>query len=174
MTTPSPFAARALGFAVAAGVFGVDQAIKWAVMGPWALPVIGQIPLTPFFNLTYTENHGVSLGLLTAGSAASRWGLVGLTALIACVVLVWLLRERQRPETAALGMILGGALGNIRDRAGEGFVIDYADLHLGAWRPFLVFNLADAAITLGVLIILARSFLSREKPATSPNTAPES
>ncbi|MET0587096.1 MAG: signal peptidase II, partial [Novosphingobium sp.] len=53
--------------------------------------------------------------------------------------------------------------GNIRDRYAFGFVIDYADLHFGSFRPFLIFNIADAAITIGVLIILARSFLSREK-----------
>ena len=61
-------------------------------------------------------------------------------------------------------MVLGGAIGNIDDRMMHGFVVDYADFHIGQFRPFLVFNLADAAITIGVLIILARSFLSREKP----------
>ena len=70
--------------------------------------------------------------------------------------------------------MLGGALGNIRDRVIHGHVIDYADLHFGEWRPFLVFNLADAAITIGVLIILARSFLSREKRETAGEPATES
>jgi len=76
---------------------------------------------------------------------------------------VWLLREKHLPEVAALGMVLGGALGNIHDRATLGYVVDYADLHFGDFRPFQIFNLADAAISIGVVIILARSFLSREK-----------
>ena len=67
----------------------------------------------------------------------------------------------------ALGLVLGGALGNIIDRVRLGFVIDYADLHFGEWRPFLIFNLADAAITIGVLILLARALLLREKDANS-------
>ena len=168
-------APRTAGFAMAGLVFVLDQLIKWAVMGPWALPTVGQISLLPIFALTYIENHGVSLGLLVASSEASRWLLVALTAAIATVVIVWITRERNPADTLALGLVLGGALGNILDRVRVGFVIDYADLHFGSFRPFLVFNLADAAITFGVLIILARSFLIREKRDTKPaNTAPES
>ena len=62
-------------------------------------------------------------------------------------------------------------MGNIWDRAVSGFVIDYADLHFGQWRPFLIFNLADAAITCGVLILLARSLLVREKRSPSGQSA---
>ena len=60
---------------------------------------------------------------------------------------------------------MGGALGNIRDRVQFGYVIDFADLHFGDFRPFLIFNLADAAISIGVAIMLARAFLVRDKPA---------
>src|SRR5690606_2160544 len=95
-----------------------------------------------------------------------RWGLVGLTALIATVVLVWMLRERKLGEILPLGLILGGALGNIVDRYSYGYVIDFADLHFGEFRPFLIFNVADAAISIGVVIILARALFMREKPAT--------
>ncbi|MFX8343314.1 signal peptidase II, partial [Acinetobacter baumannii] len=79
---------------------------------------------------------------------------------IALGVAIWLLRERRRPDLIGLALVLGGALGNIYDRTVHGYVIDYADLHIGQWRPFLIFNLADAAITFGVLILLARSLLS--------------
>ena len=65
-----------------------------------------------------------------------------------------------------MALILGGALGNIRDRWLYGYVIDYADFHIGTFRPFLVFNVADAAITVGVLIVLARALFMREKPLT--------
>lgn len=167
---------RLLGLLIALAVFVLDQAIKWCVVHPLALPDVGSIRILPFFNLTFTQNYGVSLGMLTAQSPEMRWGLVALTALIALVVLIWLLRERKLLDIAALALILGGAAGNIRDRVGLGYVVDYADLHFGAWRPFLIFNLGDAAITFGVLIILARSFLSREKrDETEPaHPAPES
>jgi signal peptidase II len=167
--------ARQIGFAIAAITFIADQVTKWAMLGPLKLREVGQITLLPIFNFTFTENTGVSLGLLNAGSDAQRWLLVGMTAAIALTVLVWLLRERRAADTAALGLVLGGALGNIRDRMTLGYVVDWADLHFGSFRPFLIFNLADAAITCGVLIILARSFLSREKRAqTTPlDSGPE-
>lgn len=152
-----------LGLGLAAVIFAADQLVKWLVAGPLQLQVVRQIYLLPFFNLTWTENYGVSLGLFTAESDTGRWILVGVTAAIAVFVTVWLLREKSLGDISALALVLGGALGNIVDRATVGYVIDYADLHFGGFRPFLVFNLADAAITIGVLIILARSFLSREK-----------
>ena len=156
---------RLLGLGLAALVLIADQAVKWWVTGPLGLIEDGQqLVLNPIFNLTRTSNYGVSLGIFTAHSNAMRWALVAMTAAIALVVLVWLLRERKLSDIIPLGMVLGGALGNIRDRAVFGYVIDYADLHFGTFQPFLVFNLADAAITIGVVIILARSFLIREKP----------
>lgn len=155
---------RLIGLAFAATVLALDLFIKGYVTGPLGLDEDGeQLVLTSFFNLTRTSNYGISLGLLTAQSMEMRWLLVAMTSLIALVVFVWLLREKLLADILPLGLVLGGALGNIRDRALFGHVIDYADLHIGDWRPFLVFNLADAAITVGVLIILARSFLSREK-----------
>ena len=63
----------------------------------------------------------------------------------------------------ALGMVLGGALGNILDRVRLGYVVDYADLHFGTFRPFLVFNVGDAAISIGVVILLLRAFLTRKE-----------
>jgi signal peptidase II len=165
--------ARLYGFGTAALVFALDQAVKAWLLGPLALAEIGRIYLVPIFNLTFTENTGVSLGLLTANSDSQRWLLVALTAAIALAVLVWMLRERVVGDVIALGLVLGGALGNITDRSIRGYVVDYADLHFGEYRPFLIFNLADAAITIGVLLVLARSFLSREKRPTSANTAPE-
>ena len=93
------------------------------------------------------------------------------TALIAVVVLVWMLRERSMGEILGLSLILGGALGNIYDRYAWGYVIDYADLHFGEFRPFLIFNIADAAITIGVLIILARSFFLRDSEESTPKDA---
>ncbi len=156
---------RLIGLVVAVLVFALDQWIKAQVLGPWDLRQVRQIVLTPFFNLTWTQNFGVSLGMFTASSPEMRWALVAMTGLIAVVVTVWLLRERKLWDVVPLGMILGGALGNIRDRVLFGYVIDYADLHIGGFRPFLVFNVADAAISIGVVLILARALFMREKPA---------
>ena len=156
---------RLTGLAVALAIFVADQAMKWFVVDKLGMQLHDSIAVVPFFNLTLTHNYGVSLGMFTAESVEMRWALVGVTGLIALVVTVWMLRERLLGDIAALALILGGALGNIKDRYELGYVIDYADLHIGSWRPFLVFNIADAAITIGVLIILARSFLVREKKA---------
>ena len=119
-----------------------------------------------FFDLRWVENRGVSLGLLSADGELGRWLLVAMTAAIAIFVAFWLWRERKRADAVALAMVLGGALGNIVDRARFGYVVDYADLHFGAWRPFLVFNVGDAAITIGVLLLLVRALLMRDGKAS--------
>ena len=164
---------RAMGIVLAIAVFAVDQWVKWQMLYTLRLREVGLIEILPFFDLRWTENPGISLGLLTAETAEMRWMLVGLTALIALGVLIWMMRERAMSDILGLGLVLGGALGNIRDRMTRGYVIDYADLHFGEFRPFMIFNVADAAITIGVLIILARSLLSREKPKSAAETAPE-
>lgn len=155
---------RLIGFAIAAVILALDLWLKALMLGPLQLREVGQIELLPFFNLTWTQNFGVSLGMFQATSMEMRWGLVALTIAIALVVLVWMLREKAMAEIAALALVLGGALGNIRDRTVYGYVIDYADFHIGGFRPFLIFNVADAAITIGVVIILARAIFLREKP----------
>jgi signal peptidase II len=152
---------RKLGFAVALIVFALDQLAKWIVTGPLALNRLGdQLVLLPIFNLTYTENQGISLGLLNATNPVGRWMLVAVTAAIAVGVAVWIGREKHRLDQAALGMVLGGALGNILDRTRFGYVVDFADLHFGDFRPFLVFNVGDAAISIAVVILLMRAFLT--------------
>lgn len=156
----------ARGLATAAILFVVDQLIKWAVTGPMSLRALGDVrEITGFFNLRFVPNYGISLGLLTADSNASRWALVAMTGAIALAVAFWMTRERNPVDQVALGCVLGGALGNIIDRVRFGYVVDFADLHFGEWRPFLVFNVADAAITIGVLVLLARALLVRDRPA---------
>ena len=154
---------RSFGFTVAATVFALDQLAKWIVAGPLALQSVRQIVLLPIFNLSWTENQGISLGFLQATSHSARWLLVAVTGAIAIAVAVWIGREKQRGDQIALGMVLGGALGNILDRIRFGYVVDFADLHFGDIRPFLVFNVGDAAISIGVVILLLRAFLTRDK-----------
>ena len=154
---------RLIGLGFAAFVAAIDQLIKWYVIGPLNLRNVRNIDLLPFFDLTYVENRGISLGMLQATNMEMRWLLVGMTALIGLVVLIWMMREKILGDILGLAFILGGAIGNIYDRYVFGYVIDYADLHIGTFRPFLIFNVADAAITIGVVIILARSLFVREK-----------
>ena len=165
---------RVIGLAIALAIFAVDQAIKTYVTDTLGLNEIGDVKeLVPFFDLRFTKNPGVSLGMFEATSPEMRWALVGVTALIALVVFVWMMREKLFGDIFGLSLILGGALGNIVDRFTLGYVIDYADLHFGDFRPFLIFNVADAAITIGVVIILARSFFVRDKDDQETNeTAP--
>jgi signal peptidase II len=163
---------RLIGLAIAAFIAVVDQAVKMYVVGPLALRQVGNIELLPFFDLTYTENRGVSLGMFQATDMETRWLLVLLTAAIALVVMVWMMREKALSDIIGLALILGGAIGNIRDRYDLGYVIDYADFHIGTFRPFLIFNIADAAITIGVLIILARSLLVRDKDEPETGDTP--
>ncbi|WP_086737506.1 signal peptidase II [Erythrobacter colymbi] len=163
---------RLIGLALAALVALIDQAVKWYVIGPLQLRQVLKIDLLPFFDLTYTENRGVSLGMFEASSMETRWALVAVTAGIALMVLLWMMREKKLADIAGLALILGGALGNIRDRYDLGYVIDFADFHIGTFRPFLIFNVADAAITIGVVIILARSLLVRDKDTTSTGETP--
>ena len=156
---------RGFGFAIALAIFVADQLTKAIVAGPLQLQVVRQIKILPIFDLTWTENYGISLGLLNASSETGRWLLVALTSAIAIGVAYWIGREKARWDKAALGMILGGALGNIVDRVRHGFVVDFADLHFGDFRPFLVFNVGDAAISIGVVILLLRAFLARGESA---------
>ena len=155
---------RRLGFIVALVVFSLDQLAKWAVTHPLGINQIGdQLVLLPIFNFTYTQNEGISLGLLNATNPVGRWMLVALTCAIAIGVAFWMGREKNRIDQAALGMVLGGALGNILDRVRFGYVVDFADLHFGEFRPFLVFNVGDAAISIAVVILLLRAFLTRKE-----------
>ncbi len=154
-----------VGLVIALAVFVLDQLTKWLVTGPLGIDHLGASrEIVSFFDLRYVENMGVSLGLLRAESDVARWALVAMTAAIATAVTFWMWREPRQADKVALGLVLGGAIGNILDRVRLGYVVDFADLHFGEWRPFLVFNVADAAITIGVLILLVRALLIRDKP----------
>ena len=153
---------RLIGLGLAASIFLLDQASKWVVTYILQLRQRGTIELLPIFDLKWVQNYGVSMGFLTASGETGRWLLVALTAGISIFVLAWLWREKRRDDTIALAFILGGALGNIVDRVRFGYVVDFADLHFGDIHPFLVFNVGDAAITIGVLLLLVRALLTRE------------
>ncbi len=154
---------KTLAFSLAVIVFAFDQLTKYVVTYPLQLQRRRSMELLDFFDLRWVENRGVSMGFLTATSDFTRWLLVAFTAAIAGGVAYWIWQEKRRDDAVALSLVLGGALGNIVDRVRYGYVVDFADLHFGEWRPFLIFNVADAAITIGVLLLLFRALLTRDK-----------
>lgn len=155
---------RVQAIMLASFIFIADQIIKYAMIGPLQLKSRGVIHIISFFDLRWAENRGVSMGLLSAETDFGRWMLVALTAVIAVAVLIWIFREKMRGDILALSLVLGGAMGNIVDRARFGYVVDYADLHFGDFRPFFIFNLADAAISIGVAILLLRAIFAKDEP----------
>lgn len=155
----------ALAYGLSLLVLVADQLSKAWIVNTVRLEEQVTIPVLPVLSLTWVENRGVSMGLLTADGELGRWLLVAMTAAIAGFVAVWLRRERRTPEQVALALVLGGAIGNIIDRVRLGYVIDFVHLHAGSWS-FYVFNVADAAITVGVALLLARALVGpKEKEA---------
>ena len=159
--TRSPY--LRFGLIVAAVAFLLDQVTKWIVIVPLSLEAKRVIEILPIFNLTWAENCGISLSMFASCTDTTRWTLVAVTGIVAAAVAFWMTREQQRGDVIALALILGGALGNIVDRVRFGYVVDFADLHFGDFRPFMIFNVADACITVGVLLLVARALLLGEK-----------
>ena len=159
---------RAIGYGLATIVFVLDQIVKYWIIDLVALRERGFVDVLPFFNLTWVENRGVSMGMLTADGDGGRWMLVLLTAAISVGVAVWLWRERNRLDVIALGLVLGGAIGNIVDRIRFGYVVDFLHFFWGEWH-FYVFNVADAAITVGVILLLLRALLRGDGQAKAEN-----
>lgn len=146
------------GIVLALAVIAVDQISKYWILNGLDLPDKGQIELLPFFNLTMVWNRGVSFGFLNDAQAAwAPYILIGLTSLVVVGLLIWLWREGTGLLAVALGLVIGGALGNIADRVVYGAVADFFDFHIGGWH-FWTFNVADSAISLGVMVLLADNF----------------
>lgn len=120
----------------------------WLVAAPERLPEV-TLPITSFFNLSMVWNFGISFGLMQG------MGLILLIGILAIIVgfSVWMLKSRDTAEICALGLILGGALGNVADRLRFGAVADFLDFHWNGYH-FPAFNVADAAISIGVVLLL--------------------
>jgi signal peptidase II len=146
---------------IAVAVFAADQAAKAAVLSRLTGNATDSTALTPFLDLALRWNRGISFSLFAQNSALGLALLLGLT-LAATALLGWgLMRSRTNLAAAGLGAIIGGALGNALDRIAHSAVVDYLDLHAFG-RHFFVFNLADAAINIGVaLLVLDLAFGSR-------------
>jgi signal peptidase II len=154
-----------LGLASALVAVVADQASKAWILGFFSErngePVA---VLTPFFNLVLTGNRGMSFGLFNTNAAMNTAVFTVLAVAIVIALLVWLRRAHNPLIRVALGMIIGGAVGNVLDRLIRGAVVDFLDFHLGTWHWY-AFNIADAAICLGVVALLLDGLLARPKAA---------
>lgn len=151
-----------LAYVLALGVLALDQLSKYWVLYSLYLPQVGQIHVLPFFDLTMVWNRGVSFGMLSADADLARWGLAAFQLAVAVVLAVWVRKADRKLLALALGLVIGGALGNLIDRVQYGAVVDFLDFG-GLYFPW-VFNVADSAITVGVLLLIADS-LFQPKPA---------
>jgi signal peptidase II len=142
-----------LGGIAALVVIIADQVIKLAVLSRSDELGGDSEPLAPFLDLTLRWNRGISFSLFARNSASAEAALLALTLVATALLAWWLSRSRSGLPAVGLGLIIGGALGNAIDRIVHGAVVDYLDLHaLG--RHFFVFNLADAAINIGVALLI--------------------
>ena len=145
-------------YVLAAAVTILDQLSKWWILHVVHLDLKGQVAVLPVFRLTMVMNPGVSLGLLRADTALGRGLLVGAALVVVIALIVWARRADRPLFATALGLVIGGALGNnLIDRARLGEVIDFLDFS-GLHFPW-VFNVADSAISVGVVLLLWDSFL---------------
>ena len=135
----------------------LDQGTKLAIDS--SMKLYQSIPILPFFKLTYVHNTGAAFSFLSEAGGWQRWFFAGLALVISCVIAVWLARLKQHETllAVALALVLGGAIGNLIDRLAYGYVIDFLDVYYQTWH-WPAFNIADSAITLGVVLMLLESF----------------
>lgn len=149
----------AYGLALAVIVF--DQLTKVWMLDGFQLREVGRVLVAdPLFNLTYVENTGVSFGLF--GGGAARWALSVFSVVVAGALAWWATKADRRLLIAAIGLVMGGAIGNAIDRIRFGYVVDFLDFSGTGVFPW-VFNVADSAITVGVILLILDSILSERK-----------
>lgn len=145
-----------LAFIISGIVMVLDQWSKWWMVSDIMNPPY-VLKITSFFNILLAMNKGVSFSLFQAGSKEGVWFLIILTSLIVLALLIWLFKTTDKFLHVALGLVMGGAIGNIIDRFKYGAVIDFLDFHWQAYH-WPAFNIADTAITIGVGLIFLHSF----------------
>jgi signal peptidase II len=135
----------------------LDQGSKLAIAG--SMQLYQSIEIMPFFKLTYVHNTGAAFSFLSEAGGWQRWFFAGLALAISVGIAVWLTRLKKHETllAVALALVLGGAVGNLIDRLAYGYVIDFLDVYYDTWH-WPAFNIADSAITLGVILMLAESF----------------
>ena len=160
------FSPRKFGLMVAAMTLIADLASK-EYFYTLLFDPMRRIEIMPFFNLTAVWNYGISFGLFQAGGRAEWLLLLAATAIITVVVGHWLWRAEDRATAVACGLIFGGAIGNIHDRARFGAVRDFFDFYIGDYH-WPAFNIADSAIVIGVIFLLFLTFKFSAKGYDAP------
>jgi len=155
------------GLAMAALILALDQASKFWILDMLDLPARGQVGVLPFFNLTMVWNRGVTFGLLASDSELGQTLLTGLAAVVVGALLVWMRRAEHWWVALALGAVIGGAIGNVIDRVRFAAVVDFLHFHAWGWHWY-VFNVADAAIVCGVVVLAADGLWPRRTSAPAP------
>ena len=161
-----PFSA--LGLGVAALTLLIDQAHKAWMLYVYDIGAKGVVTLTPFFDLVLVWNRGVSYGLFPQESSLGRWALILFAIAATLALAVWLARVVTPLPAVAIGLVIGGALGNAIDRILYGAVADFFSLHAFGYQWY-VFNIADAAIVAGVVGLLYESLFGGHKKVSNPS-----
>ena len=154
--------AFAVWLLVAAAVVVVDQWTK--VLATANLDLYRPVELTAWLNLTLAHNTGAAFSLLSDASGWQRWFFLAVALVVSAVVVVWLWRTARHewPQALALSLVLGGAIGNVVDRLRLGYVVDFIDVHAAGWH-WPAFNVADSAISVGVVVLLLDAFVSGKR-----------
>ena len=150
-----------LGVIVAIATLAFDQASKFWLVRVFDIAHRGTVKLTPFFDLVLAWNQGISFGWFQNDGPAAQIALMAIKVVAVVVLAIWMARSRSLMATVALGLIIGGAIGNGVDRLAYGAVVDFALFHvrIGEYTfNWYVFNLADVAIVAGVIALLYDSF----------------
>jgi len=149
---------------IAVLVVAADQATKWAIT-EW-VPLYDRVPVNSFLHITHQQNRGAAFSFLASESGWQRWFFVALATAVSAALVGWLWRIRRDGPlvlSAALALVLGGAVGNLIDRAIQGYVTDFIQVWFGSW-PFPSFNVADSAISVGAaLLIIDALFLNKKQ-----------
>ena len=163
MNLPKPAVTRFgwMAYGLAAAVIVIDQVSKYWIVEVFRLPIRSPVPITPFFSLSMVWNRGVSFGLLRADVDLARWGLAAFALAVAIALGVWVRRTEHALTGLAMGLVIGGALGNLVDRVRLGAVVDFLDFS-GLYFPW-VFNVADCGVSVGVGLILLESLIAPKK-----------
>src|SRR5262252_2751336 len=155
-----------LGLSAAMLTLGVDQTYKWWMLLIYRIEQRGRVQLTPFFDLVFVKNQGVSYGMFTQDGRFGQWVLAGFALEAALLLAIFLARSAAgRLMALSLGLIMGGAIGNAIDRVLIGGVADFFSLHAFGYYWY-VFNFADAAIVAGVAGLLYDSLIASRKAAS--------
>ncbi len=164
-----------LGLGIVALTFIADQVTKWAILDAMRPPGVTETPFNgvgtisalPILDFVLVWNRGVSFGMGNTGSIWSTIGFAAIAVIVAAILLVWMARTPKLLLAVALGLIVGGAIGNLLDRLRFGAVVDFLYVHVAGFDWWPAFNVADSAITVGAILLAIDSlFGGGESPKT--------